>query len=230
MANPRPLEKVTVVFDLDGTLVDTAPDLLSALNHTLEKFDFVSVPAEAAYSLIGHGAKAMIRAGLLHQEAEIDEFQIEVMFDVFLEHYIQNIAVASRPFPGCVAALERLAAAGAKLAVCTNKRQNLAEALLEALDLSQHFAAIVGADSVPSPKPDGGHIRETLSRAGHKAGTAIMIGDSETDEKAARDAELPFVFVPMGYGPISDQTRLQGCVLNHYDDLSVARVAKLLAL
>ena len=223
------LKNHTIVFDLDGTLVDTAPDLQIALNHTLSRFGFDTVPPEAAASLIGHGAKAMIRAGISHQSRSACDETIDDMFDVFLEYYVNNIAIRSKAFPGCIAALERLAGAGAILAVCTNKRQNLAYTLLEELGMSDFFAAIVGADSVTHRKPAADHILQTLKRAEVSAQNAIMVGDSETDEKAALNAGLPFVFVPFGYGPAGKNTLAQATILHHYEEMTLPFILETLS-
>lgn len=228
MINISPLEDATIVFDLDGTLVNTAPDLQATLNHVLETSGFAPVKPEVSQGFIGSGAKAMLRAGLEHQNIVPDAHTLDGMFDLFLSHYASHIAVQSHPYEGCVDALSRLAAAGAVLAVCTNKKQRLAEILLDTLGLTSRFAAIVGADSVDKRKPDAMHLHETLRRAGRTQARALMIGDSDTDEKAALNTGLPFLFVPFGYGPIDQSTHSQRSVLNHYDDLSVALVEGLL--
>lgn len=191
----------TVVFDLDGTLVDTAPDLHASLNHCLEGAGLAPVPFDAIRGMIGEGARAMIRKGIAWNEADERDHDGDALWTAFLEHYEANICRLSRPFPGAVASLDMLIEAGAICAVCTNKTQHLADAVLDTLDLSGKFAAIIGADSVPAKKPDGDHIVQTIARAGGRADKAIMIGDSQTDERAARDAGLPFVFVGFGYGP-----------------------------
>ena len=217
---PRPLSDVTIVFDLDGTLVNTAPDLQSTLNHVLQHYGYTHVPAETTNQIIGDGAKAMLRAGLARQGQQVAESTIDEMFDLFLAHYAENIAVDSAPYEGCVDALDRLAEAGATLAVCTNKRQSLAEILLDALSLTPYFSAIVGADSVPDRKPDAGHIYAALERAGGDRARAIMIGDSQTDERAALNAGLPFIFVPFGYGSMSEPDNPSCSTLTHYSELS----------
>ncbi|MCL4165007.1 UNVERIFIED_CONTAM: hypothetical protein GTU68_065059, partial [Idotea baltica] len=189
----------TIVFDLDGTLVDTAPDLLNALNHVLDKTGHKPVPMDAIHSMIGSGAKAMIRKGLSAQDASLPDEEIAALWHDFIAHYTANMTVGSRPFPGVVETLETLASEGAILAVCTNKLQVLSDKLLDALDLQRHFASVVGADSVPNHKPHGDHILLTINAAGGMPARAIMVGDSQTDKKAARNAGLPFVFVPFGY-------------------------------
>lgn len=229
MSSPLPLKNHTIVFDLDGTLVHTAPDLLNALNRALSISNFKTVPAEAAYGMIGLGAKAMIRAGIAHQNAIADEALVDGLFDIFLEYYEANIAEHSQPYPGCRTALERLGAAGATLAICTNKRQGLADRVLASLSLTEYFAAVVGADSVTHPKPAGEHLTDTIHRAGRPLMNCLMIGDSQTDETAADNAGLPFLFVPFGYGPIGPDRTGERTILNHYDDLSVDMIKAITA-
>ncbi len=198
-ANPQDFDGWTIVFDLDGTLVDTAPDLLGALNHVLVGAGLSPVTLDTVALLIGQGAKAMVERGLQVQGVRVSETEMDVFFERFLCYYAANIAVDSRPFPGATDALAALAARGARLAICTNKRQALSDQLLDELWLSGWFAAVLGADSVPHRKPDGDHILRTISAAGGDPARAIMVGDSRTDERAARNAGLPFVFVTLGY-------------------------------
>lgn len=224
----KPLYGTSIVFDLDGTLVNTAPDLQATLNHILETHGYNTVSPEITDTLIGNGAKAMLRAGLAHHAITLEARHIDAMFALFLKHYSENIAVHSRPYDGCITALERLADAGATLAVCTNKTQALADQLLETLGLHHYFAAIVGADSVPACKPDAGHIVETLKRAKGDQSQAIMVGDSQTDERAAHNAGLPFLFVPFGYGPIDNSQGHNRTILSHYNRLTAEMIAGVL--
>lgn len=211
----------TVVFDLDGTLVDTAPDLHASLNHCLTAAGYEAVPFEAVRGMIGEGAKAMIRKGLSWNGADENNVDIEPMWEAFLDHYRKNICRLSRPFPDAVEVVDDLLAKGAICAVCTNKTQKLAEAVLEELALSTRFAAIVGADSVPAKKPNGDHILRTVGLAHGDKERAIMIGDSLTDERAARDAGLPFVFVTFGYGP-GPESDLGPMTVSSYRDVRSA--------
>lgn len=227
-ANPA-LNNVTIVFDLDGTLINTAPDLQASLNHVLETYGYKSVSADVTQTLIGNGAKAMLRAGLSHQDITVKERALDEMFTLFLKYYSENIAVHSQPYKGCIAALDRLSAAGATLAVCTNKTQALADQLLSKLALAPRFASILGADSVKTPKPNGAHILETVKRAGGTPQRAVMIGDSQTDERAAHNGELPFLFVPFGYGPLDESISHEFTVLNDYSELSVQLIKDLLS-
>lgn len=209
----------TVVFDLDGTLVNTAPDLLEALNHVLEHAGHAPVALDTIATMIGHGARAMIVKGLLAHGVTASEADLDALLDRFLVYYAANIADHSHAFDGAVEALAALLERGATLAVCTNKTQVLTDQLLGALDLSGHFAAIVGADSVPSRKPDGDHIVRTVQAAGGSVDRAVMVGDSRTDERAARNAGLPFIFVPFGYEEESPEQLKPDFVLEHYSGL-----------
>jgi phosphoglycolate phosphatase len=209
----------TIVFDLDGTLVNTAPDLLNALNHVLVEAGLKPVDLSTINTMIGHGAKAMIVKGMAAQGAEPDADRMDVLFDQFLAYYDENIAVGSRPFENALEALQALTDEGAILAVCTNKRQHSTDRLLEALQISEKFSAIIGADSVPDRKPHGDHILLTVDRAGGKRSRAIMVGDSRTDERAARNAGLPFVFVPFGYETETVDQIAPDVVVSNYSEL-----------
>lgn len=216
------LDGWTVVFDLDGTLVDTAPDLLGGLNHVLEHAGLEPVSLDLVANMIGHGARAMIDKGLRYRGIEPDDHLLQTYFDRFIVYYSQHIAVGSRPFDRAEAVLDELSAAGALLAVCTNKTQLLTDRLLGELGLTPRFAAILGADSVPSKKPDGDHIVRTVQAAGGDPARAIMVGDSRTDERAARNAGLPFVFVPFGYEAESVEAIGADAVVTHYTQLPLA--------
>ena len=194
----------TIVFDLDGTLVDTAPDLHLALNHCLREAGHGEVPFDSVRHMIGQGAKAMIEKGLAFQNVELEADQIDALWRSFLTYYEANICEQSTPFSGMSETLDALEQAGGRLAVCTNKTQALAETLIAALQLTDRFGSICGADAVPHKKPSGDHIVQAVKRAGGDPHRAIMVGDSQTDEKAARNAGLPFVFVTFGYGPQPD--------------------------
>jgi len=216
------LAEWTIVFDLDGTLVDSAPDLLNATNHVLALAGRRSITLDQIRYMIGSGAKAMIRQGFELTGAPADEREIDALWDPFIDHYKANIAVDSTLFPDCERALKALQGLGATLAVCTNKQEALARQVLEELGIAPLFAACLGADSVPERKPNGDHILLTLEAAGRPAEKAIMIGDSQTDEKAARNAGLPFIFVPFGYGPGTPDQVHAAAVVNRYSDMIAA--------
>jgi phosphoglycolate phosphatase len=209
------LQHTTIVFDLDGTLVDTAPDLTNALNDVLIRRGHAPVPGEAVRACVGHGARAMIEEALRRVGADGD---LDRMLAEFLEHYAANIAAESRPYPGAVAALESLAAEGATLAVCTNKREHLSRKLLQELDLSRYFAGLAGRDTFKVSKPDPGHLLGTIELAGGPR-RAVMIGDSDIDVTTANAARVPIVLARFGYGPPPrDGTRADASI-DHFDEL-----------
>lgn len=216
------LAGVTIVFDLDGTLVDSAPDLIGTLNRQLRLHNLPEVPLSAARHLVGHGARALLQHGFAEAGATWDEARSPQLFDAFIADYLAHIADETRPFDGAVEAMDRLAARGATLAVATNKRTDLSLALIEALGLTARFACIVGPDAVSARKPDGAHLVETVHRAGGDTARAIMIGDSATDTAAARNAGVPCVVVGFGYTEIPPADLGGDIVIGHYRELDAA--------
>jgi phosphoglycolate phosphatase len=189
----------TLVFDLDGTLVDTAPDLISALNFILEREGMPPVPLHAARTMIGAGARRLLERGLeldgrAASVADIDRLTVD-----FIDYYAAHIADASRPFEGLEAALDDLAMRGYRFAVCTNKLEWLSKLLLDRLGLSARFSAICGADTFGVSKPDPAILRETVARAGGQLSSAIMVGDAGPDVGVARRAGIPVIGVTFGY-------------------------------
>ncbi|HML91811.1 HAD-IA family hydrolase [Methyloceanibacter sp.] len=209
-------KKVTFVFDLDGTLVDTAPDLTNALNHALKLHGHPPVEAERVREAVGRGAPAMIF------EALGTGIGTDGILADFLVHYEANIAAESRPYPGAVAALEGLTAAGAKLAVCTNKRERLARLLLDTLGIGHHFAAIAGRDTFDVSKPHPGHLLGTIAASGGTAARAVMVGDGAVDIQAAAAAGVPSVLVSFGYCPPPPEGPRPGAVIDRFETLQTA--------
>jgi phosphoglycolate phosphatase len=189
-----------VIFDLDGTLVDTAPDLTLATNHVLVSAGLAPTSDQSVRTMVGRGARMLITRGFAAQGVTLEAARLEQHYVKFVEFYSKNICTHSRPFPGAVALLERCAQAGLKLGICTNKLEGLSVQLIEALGLSHRFGAIVGADSIGIAKPDPAPYRETLRRLGVE-GASIMVGDSETDILTARAAGVPVIGVSFGYTP-----------------------------
>ena len=217
---PRgPLADATIVFDLDGTLVETAPDLMATLNVLLAREDIAPLPMEGARSLIGQGAKALLARGFAAAGRPLAEPRLSRLFDDFIDHYLAHIADESRPFDGAVQALDELQAKGARLAICTNKRTDLSLALLRALGLADRFAAIVGADAAPAPKPDPRHLTTAIERAGGRTDRAVMVGDSASDARAARNAGVPLVLVSFGYTDIPARDLGADVLIDHFDEL-----------
>jgi phosphoglycolate phosphatase len=189
----------TVVLDLDGTLVDSAPDLVATLNIIFARTGLPPVAYDAARNMVGGGARALIVRGLKAEGRTLDVIEIDRMVSDFVDHYAAHIADQSRPFPGLESALDTLAARGCRLAVCTNKLEWLAVRLLDALALSDRFAAICGGDTFGLQKPDPEILRRTIARAGGDVGSTVMVGDSLTDIATAHAAGVPIVAVDYGY-------------------------------
>src|SRR6195256_4366487 len=183
MTSPR-----TVVFDLDGTLVDTAPDLINALNYVLDREGLPPVPLHSARNMIGAGARRLIESGLELEGRSVGLEDINRLTSDFIDYYADHIADAARPFDGLERALDDLTARGYRLAVCTNKLEWLSKRLLDALQLSRRFAAICGADTFGVSKPDPAILRQTIARAGGNIATTIMVGDAGPDIGVARRA------------------------------------------
>jgi phosphoglycolate phosphatase len=222
------LTGLSIAFDLDGTLVDTAPDLIGALNVVLVERDLAPVPVASARALVGRGARALIERGFAAEGHPLSADETPEMVARFLEIYRGRIAEESRPFPGLETALSKLIEAGAKLSVCTNKPTDLSELLLDALGLKERFGAVVGAGSAPKLKPDQGPLILAIERAGGDPARAIMVGDSETDVATARAAKLPVIAVSFGYTELGAQSLGADILIDHFDALPAA-VERLLA-
>jgi phosphoglycolate phosphatase len=196
---PLELRDTTIVFDLDGTIVDTAPDLAAATNHALGLIGLAPVTVAELHPFIGRGSKTMIEAGLRFRGATASAAEVMRLHDAFLAFYADNIAVGSRPFEGVPELLDHLLAAGARLAVCTNKLEGLSRALLEELGLATRFAAIAGGDTFSVRKPAPGHLTGVIDMAGGRPDRAVMVGDSEVDFATAMAAKVPAIGVTFGY-------------------------------
>jgi phosphoglycolate phosphatase len=221
------LKGATIVFDLDGTLVDTASDLTNALNDVLTRRGHLPVEPATIRAAIGHGARVMIEEALRMARTGGD---VDRMLAEFIVHYEANIAAESRPFPGAVAALERLSAAGATLAVCTNKRERLTRKLLQALEMEGYFRAIAGRDTFGVSKPDPGHLTGVIASAGGSPSRAVMVGDSDVDIRAAQAASVPSILVSFGYAPPPPQGPLPDAVIDHFDELEGSALSLLRGL
>jgi len=212
----------TIVFDLDGTLIDTAPDLISTLNLILAREGMPAFPYDSARRLIGGGARGMIERALEAEGRQPAKAELDRMFGAFIEHYAAHIADRSRPFPELKATLDLLAGNGHRLAVCTNKLEWLSVRLLNTLDLTRHFAAICGQDTFGVQKPDPEILRRTILRAGGEPGRAIMVGDSATDIRTARAATVPVIAVDFGYSEVPIATLQPDRIIGSFADLPAA--------
>jgi phosphoglycolate phosphatase len=216
------MRELTLVFDLDGTLVDTAPDLIAATNHALSDLGLGPVAGSVIRPHIGRGARHMIVEGLRQSGTTLAEGEVERLLERFLAYYEANIAVESRPFAGAVGALMKFRDAGARLAVCTNKRENLSRALLKALELDHFFAALAGRDTFPVSKPDPGHLTGAVRLAGGQPQRAIMIGDTTVDVATAKAAGVPVIACSFGYCDVPVGALDADLVIDHFDELEAA--------
>lgn len=198
----RRMHPFTIVFDLDGTLVDTAPDLVATLNVVLAREGLQPVAYADGRLMVGGGVRLMVERGIKASGRQLPAAEVNRLERDFIAHYADHIAVHSRPFDGVEAALDQLAASGYGLAVCTNKLESLSVRLLDALKLSSRFRAICGADTFGVSKPNPAILSGTIERAGGDKTRAIMIGDSLTDIATARAAGIPVLAVDFGYTDI----------------------------
>jgi phosphoglycolate phosphatase len=212
----------TIVFDLDGTLVDTAPDLIGSLNVLFARERLAPITLNEGRGMIGGGVKRLIELGLATQGRTFTAAQVDALFTDYVAHYAEHIADNSRPFPGLEAALDALAAGGCRFAVCTNKIAWLAVRLLDRLGLSQRFVAICGRDTFGIEKPDPEILRRTILAAGGDLADAIMVGDSGTDIATARAAGIPVVAVDFGYTEVPVAEFDPDRVISHFDALAEA--------
>jgi phosphoglycolate phosphatase len=212
----------TVVFDLDGTLVDTAPDLINALNFILDREGLAAVPLHAARNMIGAGARRLIERGLELDGRSAGLEDITRLTGDFIDYYAAHIADVSRPFEGLESALDDLGARGYRFAVCTNKLEWLSKLLLDRLGLSSRFSAICGADTFGVSKPDPAILRQTIARAGGQLSSAIMVGDAGPDIGVARRAGIPVIGVEFGYTEVPIADLKPDRLISHMSDLPAA--------
>jgi phosphoglycolate phosphatase len=207
----------TLVFDLDGTLADTAPDLMGALNFVLTREGVAPLPVAAARRLLGAGGRALIRRGFAESGRALDEGTLDRLFVDFLAHYNAHIADGTTLFPGVVACLDRCSAAGWRLAVCTNKMEHSTKLLLDKLGVLDRFAFVCGQDTFGIGKPDPTPFVETVRAAGGALESTVMVGDSKTDIATARAAGVPVVAVDFGYTDVPVAELGPDRVVSHFD-------------
>lgn len=197
-----------LLFDLDGTLVDAAPDLAASLNRLLAGLGAPPLSLSEATSFVGDGARVLVRRALAARGLDAP---LDAALARFLALYEAHLCEDSRLYPGVAEGLSALAEAGWRLAVCTNKPQRHSEALLAALGIADRFAAVAGGDRFAVRKPDRGHVDGTARLAALPEGPAVMIGDGVNDLLAARSAGIPGVWAAYGYGGPSAASAAEGC-------------------
>ncbi len=209
-----------VGFDLDGTLVDSNKDLHPAINHTLAQIGREPISEDRVAHLVGGGSRAMLERAFNTTGGPVGEAEFEQLYAGLLDRYAAHLADQTRPYPGCLEALDALASRGCKLAVATNKFERLAVSLLDQLGMSSRFASVIGGDTLGAgrgkPAPD--MIDETIARCGGD-GRFVMIGDSSYDVRAAKAAGKPCVVLSFGYNDAPAQTLGADAVIDHYDEL-----------
>jgi phosphoglycolate phosphatase len=219
-----------IVFDLDGTLIDTAPDLLDSLNHCLGAGGIMHADAVGFRQYVGHGGRVMIERAYEAQQRALVGAERDRLLALFLEHYGANIPGKSRPYPGVLAALDRFERVGFKLAVCTNKTEAFSRKLIGALGMTHHFSAICGADTFAFRKPDPRHLLETIAKAGGDVHRAVMIGDSRTDIDTAKAAGIPVVAVDFGYTDRHVREFEPSVIISHFDELTLDLAERLIEM
>jgi phosphoglycolate phosphatase len=205
-----------VIFDLDGTLVDSALDLAAALNHALGELGRQPVPEQDVRRMVGQGARALLRKGLAATGAASDDL-VEQCLPTFMAYYGAHIADHTRPFEGVEAALSALAGQDVRLGICTNKPESLTHKLIAALGWEGRFDAVVGGDTLPQRKPDPAPVREAIARAG--GGRAVFVGDSINDTDAARAAGIPCVALTFGFSDRPADQLGASALIDHFDQL-----------
>ena len=215
-----PLTPALVVFDLDGTLLDTHIDLVDSLNHTIAALDLAPVTYDDLTHLVGHGAKVMIERACKLQGHSLEPEQLPGLLERFIAHYTENMPGATVPYPGLIDAMDHLKGKGYRLAVCTNKLEGLARTLLERLQLTHYFDAITGGDTFAVRKPDAGHLLGTVEMAGGDPRRTIMVGDSANDILVARNAGIPSIAVPFGYSDVPIESLRPTHIITAFSELT----------
>ena len=217
-----------IVFDLDGTLVETAPDLLDSLNHCLGTLSLDQVNPAEIRRYVGFGGRVMIERACVAHGRRLNQEELETVYGVFLEHYESNMPGKSVPFPGVIESITAFHEAGYLTAVCTNKLEGLSRRLLEGMGIAHLFTAICGADTFAQRKPDPRHLLGTITMAGGDPERCVMIGDSRTDIDTAKNAGIPVVAVDFGYTDQPVHIFEPSKVISHFDELTVDLAERLI--
>lgn len=206
-----------VVFDLDGTLVDSARDLVTTLNKVIAGEGLPAISHDKVGHLVGQGALKMLDKAYGYYDKVLDEAVRAKLHKNFLDIYNEHLADETRPFDGVIDVLDTLKADGWELAVCTNKYEGLSRRLLKELKLDHYFAAICGSDTFAARKPDPAHLFGTIEKAGSIRTKAIMVGDSATDINTAKAANIPSIGVTFGYSDVPIEHLEPTLIVSHFD-------------
>jgi|TARA_R110002124_G_scaffold78287_9_gene209274 phosphoglycolate phosphatase len=213
------MQNFSLIFDLDGTLVDSAPDLFAALNFCLSHAGRETIDLDHVRHMVGQGARALLEKGLIRTGGMLERDEFEALAQEFFLFYEDHLSDATLPYPGVVNALETFRAENVPLAVCTNKPVGFARKLLDELEMSRYFRAVTGGDSFKMRKPAAGHITGTLAEMAHRGDAAFMIGDSATDINAAHNASIPCIAVSYGYTETPVHDLGPDHIIDHFDEL-----------
>jgi phosphoglycolate phosphatase len=212
----------TIVYDLDGTLADTAEDLVATLNWLLAREGRAPLKVENAGSLVGAGARALIARGFAASGKSLEPEKLEALFVDYLSYYGAHVMERTRLYPGVDKALAAFERAGWRQAVCTNKTESLAKLLIAKLGIAGRFAFVCGQDTFGVGKPDAKPLLGTIAASGGAKERAIMVGDSGTDIKTARAAGVPAIAVDFGYADVPVEALGPDRVISHFDELMAA--------
>ena len=213
-----------LIFDLDGTLIDSAPDVRACVNRVLAEFGRRELTLEETKDMVGWGGRVLVEKALAKTGDAGTDADADKALEGFLETYAQHPAEHSIIYPGVIAALDAFQAAGIGMGICTNKPTATTPPVLEAMGLAGYFSVVSCGDAVPHKKPDGRHILQVVEEMGATIGTAAMIGDSENDISAAVDANVRSIAVTFGYAHVPFDELGADALIDHFDDLHQALV------
>lgn len=212
----------SLLFDLDGTIIDSAPDVCASINRVLETMGRPTISVDDTKALVGFGARTLVAKALELTGPPGGDDDIDFLLSGFLQSYRENPSEHTVLFPGARAALERFRAAGVKLGICTNKPEATCFPVLDALELKEFFPTVICGDTLEFRKPDPRHVFHTLDQMGASRDDAAFIGDSEADIEAAKNADLPNVLVTFGYCHVPFDSLDADALIDHFDDLDAA--------
>lgn len=217
-----------VVFDLDGTLLDTAPDLLASLNHVLKNNDLPQTDLNHLRRFVGQGGRVMLERAFIAAGRTLTNETADRLVSDFVTHYGNNMPGETKAFEGVIHLVDALRAKGYKTAICTNKTEALAFKLIAAIGISDKFDALCGGDTFAVKKPDADHIFLTVDAAGGDRNQVVMFGDSDADINAANQGSIPVVAVDFGYTDAHVSTFNPTRIISHYNDITVDDIAVLM--
>jgi phosphoglycolate phosphatase len=208
-----------VIFDLDGTLIDSAPDITGAVNKLLTRYGRPTIGVEQVRGMVGDGAPILLRRAFAATGAEIDPLASDEIYQTFLDYYEQQPSSPDSIFPGVPETLDLLLARGLKLGLCTNKPERVTTEVLAQLNLARFFESVAGGDTLPVRKPDGGHVSWVMERLGAGKDGAVMVGDNHNDIAAARGAGIPVIAVSYGYPHFPTAEMGADAIIDHFTEL-----------